>query len=228
MADNQFEEKSWEQKNKEATEIMAQQEAELEVSRQTEAEKRAATAAEQSPEEVEGSRAQRFSQTRAAEQARLANQTEQAPETPEVGPALAAIDTQIAGLAQKKSPSWMRTYLFLLVAAIVVDVLQFAADATFLLAWAASGIGLIFSFVRYFALRAENRNINDNRLNKDMVTRTLISGAISMIPLVDILPEQTAAMIKEWNVRKLVAQEASNDEKKLWEERKKIAGYSPN
>jgi hypothetical protein len=227
MADNQFEEKSWEQKNKEATEIMAQQEAELDVSRQAEAQQKA-EATEQSPEEVEGARAQRFSQTRAAEQARLANAPTPQPDEANAGPALAKIDAQIASLAQKKSSSWMRTYLFLLVGAAVVDILQFAANMTFLLAWAASGIGLIFSFVRYFALRAENRSVNDNRLSKGMVTRTLISGAVSMVPIVDLLPEQTMAMIKEWNVRKLVAQEASADEKKLWEERKKIAGYVQN
>lgn len=198
MADDQFREKTWEEQQAEARRIMAEQEEALAAAKAGEAESKAAAAEEVPPDAAEEDRrmSQRFSQQMAMARAQ-ANMRAVNDDGAEIPPEVAKIDKEISMLRPREQKMWIPLYLMLTVAAAVCDLLQLLADLSLLLSLLASALGVVYSGARYICLHTDLKRTNNAALEKDMVSRTLISGAISLIPIVDFLPEQTAGMIIE-------------------------------
>jgi hypothetical protein len=133
----------------------------------------------------------------------------------------AEIDQKIAKLQKQTSTDYVMPYLFLTTGAATIDILQAVCDFSVVLSFLSSFLGMIFSVTRHYTLKYANPNA-DKKERANMFRRTLISGAISMIPFIDILPEQTMFMIREWTVRRESIQEASHELTKLKIQRQKM------
>lgn len=207
--EDQFREKTWEEQQEEARRIMAEQQEAIAAS------KTGPTASEAEEEQLPEMTAQALDRERGARWSRALSAARTAGRAATGGadasPQLAELDAKIAGLENKAAGGWQGRYLMLTVGAAVCDLLQLVSDATVLLALLGSAFGAVFSASRYIVLRMESRRIGDSKLLKEMTTRTLISGAISLIPIVDMLPEQTGGMLLEWRKRREIADAASSD-----------------
>ena len=111
--------------------------------------------------------------------------------------------------------------------AAIVDLLQAVADVSVVLALLASAGGIGFSVVRHYGLKYANPAAS-NEEHAAMLKRTLIYGAVSMLPYVDILPELTVGMLREWTVKKESIAGTNEEIRKLKEKRKKLAASLKN
>lgn len=209
MAEDQFKEKTWSEEQEEARRIMAEQEAEMaemkEQTAQHEAEE-AQPSENLSAEALDRERGARFSQAIAMARMRAVDATEGGGSAS--SPELDKLDEQIAAASKEAEGSWKMAYLMLIVGAGTCDLLQLVGDVTLLLSLLSSAFGIVFSGARYLILRTDAQRIGNKSFAKDMITRTLVSGGISLIPIVNFLPEQTTAMLIEWQKRRQVMTEA--------------------
>jgi len=216
----------WAQEQAEARRVLEEQKQEIEQAKQEEAERKRAAAEAQAEAEaaqaaggIDELRSRRLKA--AVAQERVSREIR--PPRRKAGNAnTAALDKEIAKLKAKASGSWQRPYFLLMVGAVIIDLLQLLADGTLILAFIAVIIGVIFSAARYLVLYFECKRLDDNQYRKEMVARTFISGAITIIPWIDFLPEQTVAMVYEMQKRKLMMDEARKDLKKKIPERDRL------
>lgn len=213
--EDQFKEKTWAEEQEEARRIISEQEKAIAASKKQNAPEEAGEEnyGQIPADALDRERGARFGKIIAMERARAAQAA--AGGAPSSAPELAKIDEQILAAEKIANSSWQPSYLMLTVGAGICDLLQLAGDATIFLSIISSITGLVFSVTRYIVLRTQTREIGNSTLEKQMLARTLVSGAISIIPLVDFLPEQTAAMFIEWNKRREIADEASEKLSKL-------------
>jgi hypothetical protein len=206
----------WEREQIEARQTLAEQQEEIEQQKKEEAEKKQAAAAAQAEtlvsQQSDEQRSQRFGQVISRERARAARARNNGGKPgATTAPGMEALDKEIAKLETKASSAWKWPYLLLLVGAAIIDLLQIFANVTLMLAAVAVVIGLVFSVARFIVLHYEAKRIDDNQMRKDMIGRTLISGAITIFPWVDLLPEQTVAMVIEWQMRSKLADRAESE-----------------
>lgn len=228
MPDPYFEQPSWEEQQRRAREVLAEQEKDIAEGKARDEAKKTAISEEQAAAEYQ-------EQVLMERQQALAAKTElpgggAGPDTEDPTPVLAQLadlDVKLAELGKRDSNAFYTTYLFLTVGAVTVDTLQAAADFSAILAFLASGMGLGFSVIRHYALKMANPHATPDQQNQAL-QRTLISGAISIIPFVDILPEQTMFMIREFTVKRTELAAVREDIHKLTEQRKKLARTLPN
>jgi hypothetical protein len=208
MDNDRFKEKSWAQEQEEARRVMAEQEAAIAASREEAAEKKSASEEPDgfAQDTLDRERGVRMSQMIAAERAQAVMTEEES--QAEGAAEIAKLDRQIRSAKKESANGWQASYLMLTVGAGVCDLLQLVGDATVILSIVSSAIGVVFSGTRYLVLRTEMGRMGNAKMGKDMVTRTLISGAVSLIPIVNFVPEQTTAMIIEWQKRRETADAA--------------------
>jgi hypothetical protein len=230
MADPYFEQPSWEEEQRRSRETLAQQEKEIAENKAREAAKKEARSEEEKAAEYqEQVLIERQQAISAAEGGPGDADQDAAPDDASL-PILAQIadlDGKIADLEKKSSNAFYQIYLFLTVGAVTVDVLQAAADFSTILSILASGLGLGFSVVRHYGLKLANPHHTPAQRSQTL-QRTLTSGAISMIPFVDMLPEQTMFMVREFTVKKGELAELREEIRKLGEQRKKLVRTLPN
>jgi hypothetical protein len=232
LENNQWEEKEWQAKMDYAKAVLAKQQAEAEQAKLTATQQ--AEAAEEA-EEDEGSQedqeaewAARLALAKGASRTG-ANEDGASPENDRGAQAikeLDALDKQIAALDKKTDSDYITGYLFLTTGAAVVDLLQAISDAAVILAILSSISGVTYSVVRHYGLKYSNSNATPEE-HKQMLNRTLISGAITMIPYVNLLPEQTAFMLREWTIKRESISAAKDELVKLKTKRKKLAASLP-
>jgi hypothetical protein len=227
LENNQWEEKEWQAKMDYAKEVLARQQAEADQTRATAArqkEEREDAEPEGPPEDQEAEWAARLALAKGVSRTG-ARKNAEAPEDDQpagIIKQLDVLDKKIADLNKKTSGDYIMPYLILTTGAATVDVLQAVADASLILALLASGAGVTFSIFRHYGLKYANQGASSAE-HAQMFRRTLIYGAVSMIPFVDILPELTAGMLREWTIKKESITAANNDIAKLRAERKKLA-----
>lgn len=225
----------WVTQQAEARRILEEQRQEAEQAKQEEAAEREAAALAQAEameaRAAEQQLSQRFGKVISLERARAAR-AKRAPGGRAAAPdnaiakQIAKLDKEIEGLQKKTTSLWKAPYLFLLVGAAVVDLLQLISDVTLILAIIAVIIGILYSGARYLVIHLECKRIDDNQYRKDMTVRTLVTGAVTMIPWVDMLPEQTMGIIIEWQKRNEVSAKAEEEIKTKRAERDKLTAQA--
>jgi hypothetical protein len=228
LQNEQWKEKKWSEEQAFAKETLARQRAEAEQAKVAAAQKaeteREAAEEEGGPEEQEAEWSARLALAKGA--SRTGGNEPESDQAAQTIKQLDALDKKIIELNKKMGTDYVMPYLLLTTTAAVVDVLQAVADVSLILALLASAGGVTFSVVRHYGLKYANPHASNDE-HKQMLQRTLISGAISVIPYVDILPEQTAFMLREWTIKKEAIAAASGELAKLKTQRKKLAATLP-
>lgn len=222
MVDKNFEQPSWQEQQSQGREILARQTAEIEEAKIADEQKRA----DELRAQQEAAAAVNLQQERERERLTASMVYEQQAGGPgasqgSTASPTAEIDAKIAKLHKAASNDYAIPYIFLTTGAATVDILQAVCDFSVVLSLLASGLGVGFSVIRHYTLRYANPGASKKE-HDAMLNRTIISGAISMIPFVDILPEQTAVMIREWTVKRLAIIEANKELTKLKAQRQKM------
>jgi hypothetical protein len=143
----------------------------------------------------------------------------------DTGKQLAAVDKEIKKLAKKSSNSWQKAYLFLIIGAVITDFLQVISTIIAIVIYLSTIAGIIFSVIKFIVLRLSIKEMDDYAQEKAMAVRTVVTGAISAIPVINLLPEQTMIILREWTVRKTIMNEADSQLRKLYAKRKKLTRY---
>jgi hypothetical protein len=232
LMNNQWEEQQWQEKLNYAKSVMAGQQAEqsqdiAEAAAKRMQAKREAADDEGSDEDQENEWATRLAMAKNAGKGQGGfNNAPGSNQAAQIINELDLIDRQIAALNQKTGSDYVQIYLFLTVSAVVVDILQTAANITFFLSLAASGIGIFYGVIRHYGLKYANRGASASE-HSQILRRTFISSAVSVVPYVNLLPESTAFMIREWTIKKASIAGTSEEIRKLRENRKKLASSLP-
>jgi hypothetical protein len=229
MADD--EQKQFSEEQAHGRDVLSEQQAAIEADKDAAArqkEEREAAELEGPPEDQEAEWAARLALAKGASRTGARENSEEPEDDQRAGiiKQLDVIDKKIAELNKKTSNDYIMPYLMLTTGAATVDVLQAVADASLILALLASGAGVTFSIFRHYGLKYANQGASKDELAQ-MFRRTLIYGAVSMVPYVDILPELTACMLREWTIKKESIAAANGDIAKLRAERKKLAASLP-
>lgn len=232
LENKQWEEKEWQAKMDYAKTILARQQAEAERAKLAATQQ--AEAAEEADED-EGSQedqeaewsarlalAKGASRTGADEDGAMPENDRSAGIIKE----LDALDKQIVVLDKKTDNDYITGYMFLTAGAAIVDLLQAISNAAVILAIISSISGITYSVVRHYGLKYSNSSATPEE-HKQMFNRTLISGAVSMIPYINIIPEQTAFMLREWTIKRESISAMKDEINKLKVKRKKLAASLP-
>jgi len=112
---------------------------------------------------------------------------------------------QVSVLKKKASTRYIPIYFFLLTGAAVFD----------LMCWLDSGLitstlGPVWAAIRWIFIKNADE-VNDQSLMRGRIYRTAIGGAIKTIPLINLLPANTAVMFMELGAKRRKVKAANQE-----------------
>jgi hypothetical protein len=228
LENNQWQEQQWAEQMAYAKATVAQQGAEAEEARAAAAAKAeqesAAAEEEDGQDDGDGSMAAKLAMARNRDRRGGANADgdSELADFPELKKKADAISKKIKEEKKKTGAEYFTAYLFLTLAAALVDVVDLICD----LFGVDVGIVItpIYSTMRYLGIKYANMGMTSKEHEKMALIVTLISGAISAFGL----PSNTAAMFMEFAARKKIANDAAAEIKKLEGQRDKLLGPMKN